>query len=74
MALALCILWSAVVLYVFIDVRRIMAFNNRVNKRVLGMGDLPITDKSVMINRVFLVVVLVARPERASAPTPVSAT
>lgn len=55
----LCAIWTIFALYVIVDVRRVMAFNNRANRRLLGMGDVPITARSVLVNRVALAVVMV---------------
>lgn len=51
--------WTALIIYVFIDVRRVMRFNSRANEK-LGLG-LPtrITERSVLINRILLIVLLV---------------
>ena len=53
-------LWTAVVLYVFLDVRRVMANNNQHNANLTGRAAGPITDRGVLINRLALVVTLVA--------------
>ncbi len=51
--------WSAVIVYVIVDVRRVMAFNSRRNAQI-GLG-LPTSqsDRAVLINRVALVVLLI---------------
>jgi hypothetical protein len=51
--------WSALILYVIVDVRRVMAFNSRRNEEI-GLG-LPTSqsDRSVLINRIALVVLLI---------------
>lgn len=51
--------WSALIVYVFIDVRRVMRFNGRANAK-LGLG-LPteVTERAVLINRIALVVLLI---------------
>ena len=53
-------LWTAVVLYVFLDVRRVMADNDQHNAKLTGRAAGPITDRGVLINRLALVVTLVA--------------
>ena len=53
-------LWMAVVLYVFLDVRRVMTNNNSNNAQLTGRKAGPITDRGVLINRLALVVTLVA--------------
>lgn len=53
-------LWTAVVLYVFLDVRRVMANNNKHNTQLTGREAGPITDRGVLINRIALIVTLVA--------------
>ena len=52
--------WTALIVYVIIDVRRVMAFNSRRNEQI-GLG-LPTSqsDRSVLINRIALVVLLIA--------------
>jgi hypothetical protein len=52
-------LWNAVVLYVLIDVRRVMARNNQAIGRVLGSEPGPVTDRGVKINRIALLAALV---------------
>lgn len=53
-------LWTAVVLYVFLDVRRVMANNNSANQQLTGREAGPITQRGVAINRIALIVTLVA--------------
>jgi hypothetical protein len=53
-------LWTAVVLYVFLDVRRVMASNNRNNAQLTGRDAGPITDSGVLVNRIALIATLVA--------------
>ncbi len=53
-------LWTAVVVYVVIDVRRVMARNNRANAKLFGFEPGPITARGVLINRIALVVMLIA--------------
>ena len=52
--------WTALIVYVIINVRRVMAFNSRRNEQI-GLG-LPTSqsDRSVLINRIALVVLLIA--------------
>ena len=52
--------WTALILYVIVDVRRVMAVNSRRNEQI-GLG-LPTSqsDRSVLINRIALVVLLIA--------------
>ena len=51
--------WSALIVYVIVDVRRVMRFNGRNNAR-LGLG-LPtdVSERSVLVNRIALVVLLI---------------
>jgi hypothetical protein len=51
--------WTVLILYLIVDVRRVMAFNNRANKRMFGLGEVPISPRSVLVNRVALAVILV---------------
>ena len=59
LAWGIIIAWSALILYVIVDVRRVMRFNSRNNAK-LGLG-LPteVTDRSVLINRIALFVLLI---------------
>ena len=52
-------LWSAVIVYVFVNVRSVMANNNKAIARVFGNCPFGITDRAVLINRIALVVLLV---------------
>lgn len=52
-------MWTAVVLYVFLDVRRVMANNDQHNARLTGRAAGPITDRGVLTNRIALIVTLV---------------
>ena len=51
--------WSALIVYVIVDVRRVMRFNGRANAK-LGLG-LPteVTERAVKINRFALVLLLI---------------
>ncbi len=51
--------WSALIVYVIVDVRRVMAFNSRRNTQI-GLG-LPTSqsDRAVLINRIALAVLLI---------------
>jgi hypothetical protein len=52
-------LWSTVLVYVFIDIRRIAVRNNRINAKLLGGAPRQMTERSVLINRCVLVALLV---------------
>ena len=51
-------LWTAVVVYVIVDVRRVMARNNRANARLFGCEPGPITARGVLINRIALLAMM----------------
>ncbi len=53
-------LWNAVIVYVFVKVRSVMARNNRANARLISREPGPITDRGVLINRIALLVLLAA--------------
>jgi hypothetical protein len=57
---AVVLLWSAVILYVIVDVRRVMGRNNKINASLLGREPAMISDRSVLVNRLALVAVLIA--------------
>ncbi len=52
-------LWSAVIVYVFVDVRRVIANNNKALSALIGREMPPLTDRTVLINRVALAILLV---------------
>ena len=56
----LAALWSLVLLYVIVDLRRVMAMNSAANERLFGWARKPVTDRAVLLNRIALAVLLVA--------------
>jgi hypothetical protein len=52
-------LWTAVIVYVFVDVRRVIAHNNKALSALIGREMPPLTDRMVFINRAALVILLV---------------
>jgi hypothetical protein len=55
----LYLLWNVIIIYVFIDVRRVMAFNNKAIEQLFGTSPLGVSDRGVLINRVLLAALLV---------------
>ena len=51
-------LWSAVIIYVFVDIRRVIANNNRKIAKLIGREMPAITDRTVLINRIALAALL----------------
>ena len=52
-------LWNVVLLYVFADIRRVMAFNSKCNAALLGRQPAAITDRGVRINRLAMILLLI---------------
>jgi hypothetical protein len=52
-------LWSAVIVYVFVNVRGVIANNHKAISSLIGRVMPPISDRMVAINRVALAVLLV---------------
>lgn len=51
--------WTAVIVYVFVDVRRVMAFNSKWNARLGNGWPTEVTERGVTLNRIALTVLLV---------------
>jgi hypothetical protein len=51
--------WSALILYVIVDVRRVMAFNGKWNARLGNSWPTGVTERGVQLNRVALVLLLI---------------
>jgi hypothetical protein len=51
--------WTLLIVYIIIDVRRVMGRNNATNAKLLGILPPPVTARGVMINRLALTALLV---------------